>query len=163
MNSEGLKRMLGSHVAYSDASTLARSCVMNISKPSSDLFIVIRLEKVLQGDISECAEPYLRDDKNKEKVRAAAAAACERLGRYRMPLAWTAIHLSGVIGGGGAPGADGDSTGSAGSLDRKSGSLEQWRKKIEAPTRRGSLERRTSEKRRSWSPDDFANILDNFR
>ncbi|XP_014207564.1 dedicator of cytokinesis protein 7 [Copidosoma floridanum] len=159
MNVEALKRMLGSHVAYSDASTLARSCVVSISKPSPDLFLVIRLEKVLQGDISECAEPYLRDDKNKDKVRAAAAAACERLGRYRMPLAWTAIHLSGVIGGGG----DADSTGSAGSLDRKSSGMEQWRRKIEPPIRRGSLERRCSDKRRSWSSDDFANCLDSFR
>lgn len=69
MNSEGIKKMLGGHVAYSDTSTLARSCIFNISKPSSDLFLVIRLEKVLQGDITECAEPYFRDDKNKEKVR----------------------------------------------------------------------------------------------
>lgn len=68
MNSEGLKKMLGSHTAYSDPSTLARSCVMSINKPSPDLFLVIRLEKVLQGDISECAEPYMRDDKNKDKV-----------------------------------------------------------------------------------------------
>lgn len=60
--------MLGSHIAYSDASTLARSCVMSVSKPSPDLFLVVRLEKVLQGDISECAEPYLREDKNKDKV-----------------------------------------------------------------------------------------------
>ena len=69
MNPEGLKRMLETHIAYSDTSTLARSCVFNISKPSPDLFLVVRLEKVLQGDISECAEPYLRDDKNKDKVR----------------------------------------------------------------------------------------------
>lgn len=68
MNSEGLKRMLGGHIAYSDASTLARSCVMSISKPSPDLFLVVKIEKVLQGDISECAEPYLREDKNKDKV-----------------------------------------------------------------------------------------------
>lgn len=71
MNSEGLKRMLGGHVAYSDASTLARSCVLSVGKPCPDLIIVIRLEKVLQGDISECAEPYLRDDKNREKVSGA--------------------------------------------------------------------------------------------
>lgn len=68
MNSESLKKMLSGHIAYSDASTLARSCVMSINKPSPDLFLVVRLEKVLQGDISECAEPYLREDKNKEKV-----------------------------------------------------------------------------------------------
>lgn len=159
MNTEGIKKMLGGHVAYSDTSTLARSCVFNIHKPSSDLFLVIRLEKVLQGDITECAEPYFRDDKNKEKVRIAAAAACERLGRYRMPLAWTAIHLSGVVSGG----TDMENTTSVGSLDRKSGSLEQWRKKVEPCTRRGSLERRNSDKRRSWSPDDFANCFESFR
>lgn len=65
---EGLKRMLGRHIAYSDASTLARSCVLSINKPSPDLFLVVRLDKVLQGDISECAESYLREDKNKDKV-----------------------------------------------------------------------------------------------
>lgn len=69
MNPEGIKRMLGGHVPYSDASSLARNCVLSISKPSPDLFLVIRLEKVLQGDISECAEPYIRDEKNKEKVK----------------------------------------------------------------------------------------------
>lgn len=68
MNPEGIKKMLANHVPFSDASTLARSCIINITKPSPDLFIVVRLEKVLQGDISECAEPYFRDDKNKDKV-----------------------------------------------------------------------------------------------
>lgn len=61
--------MLSGHIAYSDNSTLARNCVISINKPSPDLFVVVRLEKVLQGDISECAEPYVRDDKNKDKVR----------------------------------------------------------------------------------------------
>ena len=63
MNSDNLKRMLTSHVPYSDNSTLSRSCILDVSYPSPDLFLVIRLEKVLQGDINECAEPYLKDDK----------------------------------------------------------------------------------------------------
>lgn len=63
MNPEGLKRMLGGHIAYADTSTLARSCIFNITHPSPDLFIVVRLEKVLQGDINECVEPYLKDEK----------------------------------------------------------------------------------------------------
>lgn len=63
LNPEFLKRMLGDHIPYSDTSTLARNCVFDISYPSSDLFIVIRLEKVLQGDINDCIEPYLKDDK----------------------------------------------------------------------------------------------------
>lgn len=63
LNPEGLKRMLGSHIPYADASTLARSCIFNITNPSPDLFIVVKLEKVLQGDINECLEPYLKEEK----------------------------------------------------------------------------------------------------
>ena len=68
LNPEPLKRMLGSHIPYNDISTLARACIFNISYPSSDLFLVIRLEKVLQGDINECVEPYLKDDKVCKKL-----------------------------------------------------------------------------------------------
>lgn len=63
LNPEGLKRMLGGHIPYSDISTLGRGCIFNVSHPSPDLFLVIRLEKVLQGDLNECVEPYLKDDK----------------------------------------------------------------------------------------------------
>ncbi|GFG38563.1 hypothetical protein Cfor_01625 [Coptotermes formosanus] len=66
MNPEGLKRMLTSHIPYSDISTLSRSCIFDITYPSYDMFLVIKLEKVLQGDISECAEPYMKDDKVKK-------------------------------------------------------------------------------------------------
>lgn len=59
-----------------------------------------QLEKVLQqGDISEVAEPYMKDDKNRDKVRIAACSACERLGSYRMPFAWTAVYLMNVVNG----------------------------------------------------------------
>lgn len=63
LNPESLKRMLGGHIPYSDTSTLARGCVFDITQPSSDLFLVVRLEKVLQGDLNECVEPYTKDDK----------------------------------------------------------------------------------------------------
>ncbi len=56
--------MLGGHIAYQDISTLSRSCIFNIMYPSSDVFLVVKLEKVLQqGDISEVAEPYMKDEK----------------------------------------------------------------------------------------------------
>ncbi|XP_071439283.1 dedicator of cytokinesis protein 7 [Hetaerina americana] len=172
MNSEALKRMLGSHIPYCDISTLSRSCIFDITYPSTDLFLVIKLEKVLQGDISEYAEPYMKDDKNRDKVRVNAVASCERLGKYRMPFAWTAIYLMNIITGVNSlerdSGSDKESTGSN-SLDRKSssGSFDQFRKKasdVGSLTRRGSLERRSvSEKRRSWSPEDFGSSLDTFR
>ena len=32
-------------------------------------------------------------------MRVAAVSNCERLGKYRMPFAWTAIHLVDIISG----------------------------------------------------------------
>ncbi|XP_075527914.1 dedicator of cytokinesis isoform X1 [Dermacentor variabilis] len=158
MNSEPMKRMLSDHIPYHDISTLCRSCIFNITYPSPDLFLVIKLEKVLQGDINECAEPYMKDEKNKDKVRANALATCKRLGKYRMPFAWTAVYLLNVLTGVNSldkdSGSDRDSIGSNNTLANLGIVV----------GRRGSLERRAgSEKRRSWSPDDFANSLDTFR
>lgn len=178
MNSEPLKRMLTSHVPYSDISTQSRSAVFEVTNPSSDLFLVIRLEKVLQGDIKDSVEPYLKDDKEKyrDKAKSNAADYCERLGKYRMPFAWTGIYLTSIINGDNLEKDEKDGSGgglaaasSSNSLDRKSStsSFDQLRKKASdinmgTLTRRGSLERR-SEKRRSWSPDDFANSIESFK
>lgn len=63
MNPDSLRKMVEPHVGYCDPSTMSRACVFNITYPSSDLFLVIKLEKVLQGDINECAEPYMKDEK----------------------------------------------------------------------------------------------------
>lgn len=185
MNSDTLKRMLHSHVRCADESTQSRAGIFEISYPSNDLFLVIRLEKVLQGDIKDSVEPYIKDDKDKcrEKAKQNASDFCERLGKYRMPFAWTGIYLTNVFNGdnfeGGKDGAGsglnqdretGGSLGSAASsnsLDRKSStsSFDQLRRKANdmsgTLTRRGSLERK--EKRRSWSPDDFANVVESFR
>ena len=99
-----------------------RSCVFDIAAPSNDLFLVVKLEKVLQGDINEAAEPYLKEVSNLDKVRQNAYDACNRLGKYKMPFAWTAIWLQNIIKGneklGDSGGSDAESTASN-SLDRK--------------------------------------------
>ena len=85
-----------------DYSTQARQCIFEISRSAStqsnscDLFLVVKLEKVLQGDINESAEPYIKDA-NIEKAKNNAKDACSRLGAYRMPFAWTAIWLQNII------------------------------------------------------------------
>lgn len=86
MNSENIKRMLTSHVPYTDISTQSRAGIFEITNPSNDLFLVIRLEKVLQGDIKDSVEPYIKDDKEKyrDKAKSNASDYCERLGKYRM-------------------------------------------------------------------------------
>lgn len=174
MNSENIKRMLTSHVPYTDISTQSRTAVFEVTNPSNDLFLVIRLEKVLQGDIKDSVEPYIKDDKEKyrDKAKSNAADYCDRLGKYRMPFAWTGIYLTNIFNGDGLEKEDRDretlgSASSSNSLDRKlsTSSFDQLRRKatdMGTLTRRGSLERK-SEKRRSWSPDDFANSIENFR
>uniref|UniRef100_A0A8C7KIS7 Dedicator of cytokinesis 7 n=1 Tax=Oncorhynchus kisutch TaxID=8019 RepID=A0A8C7KIS7_ONCKI len=106
LNSEQTKGMLRPHIQTAAISTLARSAIFSITYPSQDVFLVIQLEKVLQqGDIGECAEPYMvfkESDaaKNKEKLdklRSQSEQFCTRLGRYRMPFAWTAIHLMNIV------------------------------------------------------------------
>lgn len=63
LNTDNIKQMLNSHITHCDISTLSRSAVFDITHPTPDLFLVVKLEKVLQGDINECVEPYIKDDK----------------------------------------------------------------------------------------------------
>ena len=148
MNPESIKRLLSSHIQYQDVSSLTRSCIFNITYPSSDLFLVIKLEKVLQGDVNECAEPYMKDEKNREKLKTNAALYCERLGKYRMPFAWTAVYLLDVFNGiNGSGGHDringngdsyGENKGSCNSLD----SIKKKYNDSGSLSRKGSLERK---------------------
>lgn len=116
--------------------------------------------------------PFCSFRQNIDKVRAAAYDACNRLGKYRMPFAWTAIWLQNIVkgkqgdqsggGGGGCndSGSDAESTASN-SLDRKAStsSFEQFRKSAKVSlmssdgnslTRR-SVERGGRDKRSSWA------------
>ncbi|XP_026110053.1 dedicator of cytokinesis protein 7-like isoform X3 [Carassius auratus] len=124
LNSDQMKSLLRPHCPHVAISTLARSTIFSITYPSPDIFLVIKLEKVLQqGDIGECCEPYMvmkESDSTKhkeklEKLRAQAEQMCTRLGRFRMPFAWTAIHLLNIVS-------------SAGGLDRSDSDSDTERK-----------------------------------
>ncbi|GAB1299191.1 Dedicator of cytokinesis protein 9 [Apodemus speciosus] len=70
--------------------------IFSVTCPHPDIFLVARIEKVLQGSIAHCAEPYMRSsDSSKvaQKVLKNAKQACQRLGQYRMPFAWAARTL----------------------------------------------------------------------
>ncbi|XP_034047225.1 dedicator of cytokinesis protein 7-like isoform X6 [Thalassophryne amazonica] len=106
LNSDQMKVLLKPHTPHTAISTLARSAIFSITYPSPDIFLVIKLEKVLQqGDIGECCEPYMvmkESDSSKhkeklEKLRQQAEQSCSRLGQFRMPFAWTAIHLLNIV------------------------------------------------------------------
>ncbi|XP_056152523.1 dedicator of cytokinesis protein 8 [Lampris incognitus] len=106
LNSEQFKGFLKHHTPHVDHSSLARSGIFSITYPSPDIYLVIKIEKVLQqGEIGDCAEPYMtmRENdsaKNKdklEKLRGQAEMFCQRLGRYRMPFAWATVNIMDVI------------------------------------------------------------------
>ncbi|XP_032878969.1 dedicator of cytokinesis protein 9 isoform X12 [Amblyraja radiata] len=67
--------------------------IFSVSCPHQDIFLVARVEKVLQGGITQCAEPYMKSSdsaKVAQKVLKNAKQMCSRLGQYRMPFAWAA-------------------------------------------------------------------------
>uniref|UniRef100_A0A8C4ZYY5 Dedicator of cytokinesis 9b n=1 Tax=Gadus morhua TaxID=8049 RepID=A0A8C4ZYY5_GADMO len=70
-----------------------RQGVFSVTCPHPDIFLVARLEKVLQGGIAHCTEPYMKSSdsvKVAQKVLKNARSACSRLGQYHMPFAWSA-------------------------------------------------------------------------
>ncbi|XP_043987317.1 dedicator of cytokinesis protein 9-like isoform X19 [Gambusia affinis] len=70
--------------------------VFSVTCPHPDIFLVARIDKVLQGGINHCAEPYMKSSdstKMAQKVLKNAKLACSRLGQYRMPFAWAARLL----------------------------------------------------------------------
>ncbi|XP_057325530.1 dedicator of cytokinesis protein 9 isoform X3 [Microplitis mediator] len=73
-----------------------KQAIFSISNPHPDIFLVVRIEKILQGSICQTSEPYIRATKDPRlglKVHKNVRAYCQRLGNYRMPFAWSARPL----------------------------------------------------------------------
>ncbi|CAG9862855.1 unnamed protein product [Phyllotreta striolata] len=73
-----------------------RQALLSVTNPHPDIFLVVRIEKVLQGGIAQTSEPYVKaskDPKVSQKVYRNIAMCCQRLGKYRMPFAWAARPL----------------------------------------------------------------------
>lgn len=68
-----------------------RNALFSVTFPHPDVYLVLRIEKVLQGGITSCTEPYMKsgDALRKGSVKAfrSAEIACQTLARYRMPFA----------------------------------------------------------------------------
>ncbi|XP_050675433.1 dedicator of cytokinesis protein 9-like [Leptidea sinapis] len=73
-----------------------RQVVLSVNNPHSDLFLVVRIDKILQGHVNHVLEPYLKATKDPRlglKVHKAVQAYANRVGSYRMPFAWAAKPL----------------------------------------------------------------------
>jgi hypothetical protein len=60
-----------------------------------DVHLVLRVDKVLQGDADPAIDLYAAkaDDKARDKARDAAKDFCKRLGGFRQPVAWAAVRV----------------------------------------------------------------------
>ncbi|XP_078268005.1 dedicator of cytokinesis protein 11-like, partial [Rhinoraja longicauda] len=70
-----------------------REGLFSVTAPHPDVYLVARVEKVLQGGIAQCVEPYVKSSdtsKTVQKVLKAARQICSRLGEYKMAFAWAA-------------------------------------------------------------------------
>ncbi|VDN86941.1 unnamed protein product [Brugia pahangi] len=92
--------MISQHADCVDDASKCTQAIFSISQPLNDIFIVIKLEKVLQPcEVADACEPYVKEDKNKERLMQMAQQYCERLGAFRMPLGWFAIDLNQILNG----------------------------------------------------------------
>ncbi|KAJ8040484.1 Dedicator of cytokinesis protein 7 [Holothuria leucospilota] len=121
LNTDTTRNMVKQYLGQPDLYTVSHSAIFSLTYPSSDVFLVIKLEKVLQsGDVS--VEPYMKDKdttKHVEKARGNAKFYCDRLGAYRMPFAWTAVQLLSVISDASNMEKEGEGERRANSLDRR--------------------------------------------
>lgn len=55
--------------------------IFNINNPHPDIFLIVRIDKLLQGNIYQISEPYLRATKDPRlglKVHKQVRACCQR-------------------------------------------------------------------------------------
>ncbi|RUS77352.1 hypothetical protein EGW08_014889 [Elysia chlorotica] len=74
----------------------SRQGIFSIVRRHQEIYLVARIEKVLQGGINQCIDPYIKggDSKMALKVHRQMKQFCSHIGHYRMPFAWSAIALS---------------------------------------------------------------------
>lgn len=65
-----------------------------VAPPHPDIFIVVRIDKILQGNINQVSEPYLKttkaDHKSNQKLLKNIKMYTQKIGHFRMPFAWAA-------------------------------------------------------------------------
>lgn len=73
-----------------------QQAILNVTVPHPDIFIVVRIEKILQGSINPSTEPYLKAGKDPKlggKTLKMIKQYTHRVKHYTMPWAWTARPL----------------------------------------------------------------------
>lgn len=78
-----------------------RRAIFSVTAPHPDIFLVVRIEKILQGGIYQTSDPYIktcRDPKVASKLHKSVKSYAQNVGHYRQPFAWAARPLFRLYG-----------------------------------------------------------------
>ena len=69
--------------------------IFSVIRRHSEIYVFVKIEKVLQGPISQAVEHYLKgpDPKGASKVYRQMKQFCANIGHHRMPFAWSARYV----------------------------------------------------------------------
>ena len=101
-NEEDQQKMLMKHITERAYETKAHAGIFSITNLHPDVFIVIRIDKVLEGVTTKSLVDVYTSDKSTnqgkfEKLKSAAIDYCDRLGKYRMPFAWYCVSMAKIF------------------------------------------------------------------
>ena len=73
-----------------------KQAIFDIYQPHEQIFLVAKIERVLQGSISKTSQPYCEKADSEKIVNSIikqVKSACNRIPEHRMPFAWGAVSL----------------------------------------------------------------------
>lgn len=96
-NSDKISALLANQSSISSASgnSKARYALFNISNPNPDIVLLVRVEKVLEGDMAQCADRLSSSTRSRPSSIQHIGDVCARLGNFRQPLCWSILPLFG--------------------------------------------------------------------